>query len=324
MNHINISAFLSFIQNEKTAQQFLKKCYLKLEEEDADKQSYQNCNAFIYYLKHGQHFIKAGQDTTLELKPILFFYGMVHLLKANLLTKRPRYPESTKILAHGVSSRKRKKKNYTFINDEVKIQHNGLFSYFAEHLYSIKHLNSYASNIKMSQLLGLIPEIEFLFSLNNKKVLSKVGYIGDNKLLFPHHLLNDYHLTENAFINRLRQHKLSIDNTITTPEGLMINLKKPIKKSIGPFFFNFTNQQIYFPAHRDYFLSFSEVMIHYLLLYNLSMVSRYETEWWGDLLSTRSDIDFSFISYYLEQVPSKISDLLGAELYQQFLSLESD
>ena len=26
-----------------------------------------------------------------------------------------------------------------------------------------------------------------------------------------------------------------------------------------------------------------ELLIHYLLLYNLSMISRYETDWWYDL-----------------------------------------
>ena len=28
-----------------------------------------------------------------------------------------------------------------------------------------------------------------------------------------------------------------------------------------------------------------ELLIHYLLLYNLSMISRYETDWWYDLLA---------------------------------------
>lgn len=323
MKDLDIVAFLSFIQSEQSAQYFLKKCYTQLGEKDADKQSYQNCNAFIYYLKHGQQFIKTGKETSLEIKPILLFYGLVHLLKATLLTKRPNYPETTKLLAHGVSSRKRKKKDYTFMNDEVKIQHHGLFPYFSEHLYSIKHFNSHSNTVKMSLLLSLIPEMNSLFSLNNQSKLTEIGLIGGKKLFFPGHLLNTYHLTENAFIQRISQQDIMISQTKNTSEGIVIKLKYPIKRSFGPFLFNVSNQHIYFPSHRNDFLPYSEVMIHYLLLYNLSMVSRYESEWWGDLLSMKSDSDFSFISYYLEQVSDKFSLLLGYELYQDYLNLEN-
>ena len=57
-------------------------------------------------------------------KPMLLFYGMGQLFKACLLTIDPNYPESTSVLAHGVTTRKRKKQGYQFLEDEVKIQKN--------------------------------------------------------------------------------------------------------------------------------------------------------------------------------------------------------
>lgn len=321
MNETNTFAFLTYLQSEQSAQRFLKKTYAKLDGIDADKLSYQNCQTFIYYLKHGQQFIKTGQSTALEIKPILFFYGLVHLLKASLLTKRPHYPETTKSLAHGVSSRKRKKKGYLFMNDEVKIQLHGLFPYFSEHLYSVKAFNTSVDTINMSSLLRLIPEMAPLFSFNNEKALTKIGTIGKDILTFPKQLYNDYHLTENAFNRRVSKQLKYISKTEVTSNELIIKLKKPLQTSLGSFLFNFSNQKIYFPSCRDTFLPFSEVMIHYLLLYNLSMVSRYETEWWADLLSTRPNSDFSFISYYLEHVSNKGLMLLGQELYQDYLNL---
>lgn len=321
MKALDPHAFLSFIQSEQSAQHYLKHCYIKQGVSDADKQSYQNCHAFTYYLKHGQQFIKTGKDTPLEIKPILYFYGMVHLLKAALLTKRPHYPETTKLLAHGVSTRKRKKKDYIFMDDEVKIQHHGLFPYFAEHLYHIKHLSSHRLTINMSLLLGLIPEMNPLFLLNKQGKLTHIGNIGERKLTFPLTLLNSYHLTEPAFIKRIKQQAITVHSVETTSEVITIKLTRPIEKSFGPFFLNFSTQEIYFPTHRDDFLSFSEVMIHYLLLYNLSMVSRYESEWWGDLLSMKADIDYSFIAYYFDHIADKIPLLLGTELYQDYLKV---
>ncbi len=53
---------------------------------------------------------------------MLLFYGMSQLFKACLLTIDPNYPESTTVLAHGVTTRKRKKQGYQFLEDEVKVQ----------------------------------------------------------------------------------------------------------------------------------------------------------------------------------------------------------
>nr|WP_250637006.1 YaaC family protein [Lentibacillus amyloliquefaciens] len=55
---------------------------------------------------------------------------------------------------------------------------------------------------------------------------------------------------------------------------------KPAHNS--PFFTETNGSAIYFPIHRENFLPISEIMIHYLLLYNLSMLCRYESQWWGN------------------------------------------
>ena len=49
-----------------------------------------------------------------------------------------------------------------------------------------------------------------------------------------------------------------------------------------------------------------ELLIHYLLLYNLSMISRYETDWWYDLLGSYSSEDYPFIYQFLSISAQKI------------------
>lgn len=56
-------------------------------------------------------------------------------------------------------------------------------------------------------------------------------------------------------------------------------------------------------------------MVHYLLLYNLSMVSRYEAEWWGDLLVTKPEIDYPLITQFLKITAQKVPLLLGETLF---------
>jgi len=60
-----------------------------------------------------------------------------------------------------------------------------------------------------------------------------------------------------------------------------------------------------------------ELLVHYLLLYNLSMISRYETDWWYDLLGSYSSEDYPFIYQFLnisaQKIPYYISAFLLAE-----------
>src|SRR5690625_91717 len=93
MNVKRIRSFYTYLQSQQTAQQFLMNCYEINQEKDAESKSYENCNAFIYYIKHGLHFYETGKKLHTILQPILFFYGMIHMIKATLLTKRPNYPE---------------------------------------------------------------------------------------------------------------------------------------------------------------------------------------------------------------------------------------
>lgn len=317
MNENNIKSFYTYLQSQQTAQQFLFHCYQNMEGINAEMKSYENCNSFIYYLKHGLHFYETGGKLTTSLQPILYFYGMIHLIKAVLLTKRPNYPETTKLLAHGVSSRKRKKKSYTFMKDEVTIHNHGLYSYFSEHLFGVK--KQLVNKLKMEDLLALIPEISSLFTFNKQRSMINVGKINHTRLIMPIELLDHYHLTSKTFLQRLNSYLPKVLSYHTNQDQIQIKLSMPLTKSSGPFFFNMLDHSIYFPLNRAHFLPISEVMTHYLLLYNLSMLSRYETEWWGDLIATKSDIDYPFIIHFLKYTSPKVPLLLGYEMYLDHL-----
>ncbi|TRM11067.1 hypothetical protein FH966_04625 [Lentibacillus cibarius] len=308
-----IHSFYVHLMSQQNAQQYLATCYQQIETVDASVKSFENCNPFIHYLDHGMRFYENGKQLEPLLQPMLFFYGMVHLIKANLLSVRPQYPESTAILAHGVSTRKRKKKDYTFMDDEVKIQHNGLFSYFSTHLFSIQ--TSPFPKIKMGRLFALIPELDPLFQFQSDGKLTGIGMTGTKHLQFPVWLLDYYHLTANALINRVKAYLPKLEKTKTENGYIHVYLSAPFyPKDASPFFTDMNEQVIYFPIYREDFLPISEVMVHYLLLYNLSMLCRYEPEWWGDLLTTKPDMDFPFIRSFLDITAKKIPLLLGGKL----------
>ncbi|MFZ3577659.1 YaaC family protein [Virgibacillus sp. DJP39] len=309
MRRQDIPSFYTSLQNLQSSQYFLANCYRTIDGLDVEAKSYENSGTFMYYLDQGQLFLTEGRKGDTRLKPLLYFYGMVHILKACILTNRPNYPESTSILAHGVSARKRKKKDYTFIQDEVKIQQNGLFTYACTHLFSTKTTS--LNKFKMDYLLKLVPEMNDFLAYRNEDKSISVGRINSTSLCFPISIIDNYNLTERAFIQRIRPCLPEIKKVESTKKQLLVKLEKPIKTLNGPFYFHQEKQEIYFPFDRQYFITLPEILIHYLLLYNLSMISRYETEYWGELNATKYGIDYSIIVHYLTIAADKIEILLG-------------
>lgn len=308
-----MDTFYTYLQSQQTAQQFLLYNYKQLNDEHAEIKSYENANTFMYYLQHGRTFFLQGGKIDISVQPILYFYGISHLIKALLLTRRPNYPESSSILAHGVSTRKRKKKQYSFLRDEVKPQLKGLFPYFAEHLYKFK--NAPNSKINMETLFSTIPEMNSMFVYKQtKNKMVPVGRIEDQCLQFPMHIFDHFHVTEETLLRRIKPYLPNIEYTFTQQDKWIVQLSSPFLSVDGPFKIYLEKNYIYFPNSRDVYTVFSEIMVHYLILYNLSMISRYETEWWGDLFATKSDVDYPFIVHYLKIAKNKIPRLIEKEL----------
>lgn len=316
MSNKTIWQSFSFFNSAPSVQDYLLNCYKKLGINDAEIKSYNNCYPFIYYLEHGKNFYELSIKSPLSIQPILLFYGMVQLLKACLLTVDPQYPETTTVLAHGVSTRKRKKKDYDFLQDEVKIQKNGLFPHFSAKMFHVKHLE--ANKFTMRELLNRIPELDDVFSLHKQPLNHyEIGISNGKSFFIPNKLLDDLNMTTNRLQDYLKQvipytisFKAEEKNNINI-NSIELNILDPISISnLAPLSYHYYNQTLHIPRNREYFTQFSEIMIHYLLLYNLSMICRYETEWISELLHTFSSFDYPYISNFLSVTSSKIPFLV--------------
>ncbi len=80
---------LNLFQSATTTQLFLKKCYQEVGITEGEKRSYDNCYSFMYYLEQGELYYKQAYLAPLSIKPVLLFYGLVHLLKACVLQSIP-------------------------------------------------------------------------------------------------------------------------------------------------------------------------------------------------------------------------------------------
>ena len=301
-------------------QRKLEKCYEQLSYNNANGLSYENCYRFVYYLKHGENFFLQAAQSPVAIQPMLLFYGISQLIKACLITIDPEYPSTSSVLAHGVSSRKRKKQQYHFLKDEIKIQRNGLFSHVATKLFQIQPLES--EKYSMELLLKQIAEMNEVFLFHH----SKVNFINvestKGQMLITEDIAHPFHLSSKRLAEYLVErfsYRLATEE-VDQHHIFLLKDRTPLATfNCMPFSLHLEENKYYLPASRDTFSKLPEILIHYLLLYNLSMISRYETEWWYDLLLSMSNDDYPFILRYLEiakrKIPYLVLDFLKHTLY---------
>lgn len=301
----------------ETTQNYLRKCYNKNNFNAPDQKAYENCYPFIYYLEHGKIYYEQARTSPLIIKPILLFYGFVHLLKACILTNDPNYPETTSVLAHGVSSRKRKKQQFLFYQDEVKFQKTGLFPFISEKLFHMKQLEG--DKISMESLFRQIPELSSLL----QQVENKPSFVSvtkkANEFYIPNSVLDSFHMTENRFVDYFLS-KSKEDYSFERNEEFYLIFKKVTNDGYDytPLKYNFEKESFALPLTKEYSLQFHEILIHYLLLYNLSMIARYETEWWSELVKTMPNKDYPLIETFLQITLEKGPFLIYQNLMSKF------
>lgn len=313
----DIALLYQSFQSTDVVQSKLFNCYNKKNIQQAEQKSYENVYSFIYFIEHGLTYYQSAQTAPLSIRPVLLFYGMIQLIKACLLTVDPLYPETTSVLAHGVSTRKRKKQGYSFLHDEVKIQKNGLFTHFSDKMFHVKQLEG--AKYTMKQLLSSIPELELNFQYIEKTTpFYKIGTLNSEQYEIPATILDHYKMTQDRFVQYVEHNTPLKFKAGSEAEKIFIFTGEIRILNSAPLYINLSNESIYFPKNKEMLWELSDTVIHYLVLYNLSMVCRYETEWWGELIHTFHSSDLTYITNFLHITEEKIPYILYEFIKKQF------
>ncbi|SNT57858.1 YaaC-like Protein [Bacillus sp. OK838] len=307
-NNDNFDKYTPFF-SASSSQLFLQKCYMREKIEDAEMKSYENCYPFIYHLEHGKTYYNQAAIAPLSIQPILIFYGFAQLLKACLLTIDPNYPESTSVLAHGVTTRKRKKQQYEFLKDEVKTQKNGLFTCIAEKLFHIKHLEG--EKFSMGTLLKEIPDMQNFTWPIPQKNFAALSPTSDGFQL-PSAILDSYQMSSSRLEEFLKSKTNQVFSISEAPRKLTLKADSVlIHNASSPIRYNMAEGQFMLSLNKDSSaFSLPELLIHYLISYNLSIIARYETEWWAELMKTMPNDDYPCIVQFLKISQVKVPFLI--------------
>lgn len=319
-----------YLETEPTARRFLAEAYADAGLENPERLAYQQSHRFLYTLIQARACYTEAAESSLLIQPLLLYYGCVNLLKALLITRQPDYPQNSRELQHGVTTRKIKKTTYQLLEDEVRPQKEGLFA----RLVGCLHLRPLCSRYTLAQLFAVMPELAADYARiagsSRWQTIQSCSVPDGRQLLF--HRLEEGPLAYSnetllSYLNRLAPAGVRFVQAEETPtadnqtkaDSRVITVREEKGTDL--------RQHPLFARHSaDCFLfwngSADEPPLpawaaHYLLLYVLSMLCRYETEWWGELVLSRTMAEVYLVERLLklhqQRFPSYIYEWLAGQ-----------
>ncbi|GAB7388487.1 YaaC family protein [Bacillaceae bacterium] len=324
-----------YLENEPAAKKFLEHLYAKRGFAESGKYAFFNTHKLIYFLKQAKQYYRAAQKSDILIRPLLLYYGMMSFVKAVVLTYDPNYPHDAKVMRHGISTRKLKRANYEFSADAVRMQKDGLLPLFCKHVAG----KSCEEKFTVKEMLAQLPELHEVYgNLYGEEKLVPVAVLPRSAgstftvLELPERALDSVHLTAPAFVaflNRYNRHDAYFkehpaENPQIKPEGgtILLAWHHPRHAHVDDGAEGFENDLFLADYKGKHYLRLDgrpkqllpEVCIHYMLMYNLGMLCRYETELWGEMIFSFASSDVyiinEFLTLSLRKFPNLILDLL--------------
>jgi hypothetical protein len=197
------------------------------------------------------------------------------------------------VLRHGLSTRKRKTRLFRFRDEEVRVQKEGLFPLLLR-LSGVSGLEG--DVLPLKELWGLIPELQDTYRfLYRRTTLYPITRHEGNGERSPHfsvseRLLDTLHLTPSGWIQRLNGSQQAAGNhafTLLSMENvngrIIFQLQSDNGEPLRPeeshpwFRTSLTGQIFVYTGENAACGRLPELMVHYAILFALSMLCRYET-----------------------------------------------
>jgi hypothetical protein len=194
------------------------------------------------------------------------------------------------------------------------VQKDGFFPCISEKIFNIKQVTG--EKYKMRHLLMRTPELHPLFTeLETEKPLIPAVLDNDGSIVVPLKLVERLNITISRYEKILRDFTgAEVRCTEDKGQVKILNGKAhlhhlPVYKTL--------DQSLFIPAVLPLYNKLPEVLSHFLVLFNLSMICRYETEWWGEVLYSFSSNDKPFIEYFLDITAQKAPKLLETMFFPE-------
>jgi len=265
-----------------------------------------------YYITQAKEYYFSASDASVLTKPTLLYYGASCLVKALILTKRCHQDYST---GHGLTVSESNVDNLI----DLKIKPvKGTFLQLYQVLEN-KKINLIKSiDFNLEDLLSFIPELKDDFEnvFNKKSLVIKVDRIKDEdgeRLSYEGDYFSDPSIL-NDFFNNIPNFDKCYFSPSVFSKG-MCCFKKPFSRG-DVVLKNIMGEEFLIsslPSGENY-IYLSQISVHFLTLYLLSMLSRYYVNLWVGENSSDKSRYFYIIEKFLDISERKFPNLILNEI----------
>ncbi|MFC4077220.1 YaaC family protein [Salinithrix halophila] len=325
------------LENETTAKRFLTEKYRRNGVEHPERAAFRASHALISHVRQARELYRAARESQLLVSPLLAYYGVMNLSKAWMLSFDPEFPRNASVMRHGASTRRRKRSDYRFFSDEVRAQRDGLFPELAR---KTGRPVLTGESWTMKSLLALVPELQDGFrqifhevSLYPIAVPERIPVISpEMPFTFEERVLEVLHLPPRRLAERLNgagreggarfscgpsaQPQGRVRLLWSHPDSLHVNHWN--RGFSHPWFREdlHGNHYLFPPAHGSAPV-LPELFVHYLLLFSLSMLCRYEAPLWGEMIGGSISEEIVLIEEFLQVTLRKFPNLILNALFEE-------
>ncbi len=262
-------------------------------------------NSLSYTVGSAREFYDAADGVSVLTRPLLLFYGMIDLSKALFISTHGKKSPSR---SHGLQSIK--EWNGEISELSVKVSKDGTFPQF--HGCYCKDSIRYKT-LALKELFSQIPEIktefETIYNEKSRALYTSPGEYGieiiDSELEKYGDL--DYLLNQipgfsekYRIVNKSEERCWLINIQYRTPDLM--------KRSISG------DKYFVLPIVKEDVLLLPEMSVHYLIMYLLGMISRYQPEEWGKVITGEDSGEIYFLKKFLYVTRRKFPNLVLNEL----------
>jgi hypothetical protein len=295
---------LGYFESKYNCKQFLESKF-----PNSDEDLIETANNLAYSMSSAKEYYEAAERVTILTRPLLIFYGMTLLSKIVFIATHGKKSPSS---SHGLQ--KVKEWNCAFPELSVEIGKDGTFPQFHGCFCneSLLHLK-----LSVKELLSLIPEVktEFETVFGEKSRALKILRERRGIALVDTEL--DKYGDLESFFNRIPalQDRYMMKSFQRMPER--INLWERSSQVANPAVRSISGEEyIILPLERNgKILTIPEMSSHFLIMYLLGMLSRYQPEEWGKTIRGEASGEIYLVQKLLEITKRKFPNLILNNLH---------
>ncbi|GAX88714.1 YaaC family protein [Effusibacillus lacus] len=314
-----------YFESEQTANRYLREQYERLNLPDPQRSAYHATPKLIFGIKQARQYYRAAESCDIMTKPLLLYYGMMSLARAFIASRNPDYPTTTSVLKHGLSTRKLKRESYCFIQDEIRVQKDGLFVVLHDMLGGSRF--SDRQRVVMKDLLSVLPELmssyERLYGPPSVCEIDQAECSNGRYWDLPRWILQSGQHTREEFLgmlNRMYPEQVLPDQgpvfslAESDPPG-RLHIHHTVPVTTHPLMIGDLSGRAYirYPLTGDFLIP--EISLHFMVMFVLGMLCRYETERWGEMILTFLSQDIYLINEFLNLSMRKFPNLILNQLF---------